>query len=186
MIDSRGCDESIPCHSRTQVGGPPWPLPSGPFSLSLTQTPAPLRSVIGSLTSLARLAHPAWLINPINCPLDQSSASSHSPSSPPDNEITPASSSILPHAHISKRPDVRPPSSIIHSRPDCLRRLRRSYNADAVPIHSLLRLSFLYSSHLAMASRIDKHSGFSGERIEHFHVQVVNKPWRKAPVRPGP
>lgn len=131
------------------------------LSLSLEQAPAPLRSVIGSLTSLARLAHPAGLTNPINYPLDQSSASSHSPSFPPDNEITPASSSILPHAHISRRPNVRPPSSIIHSRPDCLRRLQRSHSADAVPVHSLLRSSCLYSSRLAMASRLDKNSGVS-------------------------
>lgn len=185
VIDSRGCDESIPCHSRTQVGGPPWPLPSGPFSLSRTSPCAP--PFCHRLTDLTRPPGPSrGLINPINCPLNQSSASSYSPSLPPDNEITPASSSILPHAHIPKRPNVRPPSSIIHSRPDCLRRLQRSHSADAVPIHSLLRSSFSYTSHLAMASRIDKNSGFSGERFGHFHVQVVNKPWRKAPVRPGP
>lgn len=101
VIDSRGCDESIFVTLCTQVSGPPWPLPSGPFSLSNKPLPIPpLHSVIGSLTSLC-LAHPTGS--------DQSNQSTAQTiigqlaltfSSPPDNEISiPASSFINPHSH---------------------------------------------------------------------------------------
>lgn len=42
VIDSRGCDESIPYHCvSTQVSGPPWPLPSEPLSLEQTLASLP-------------------------------------------------------------------------------------------------------------------------------------------------
>lgn len=114
MIDSRGCDESIFVTLCTQVSGPPWPLPSGPFSFSNKPLPFhPLHSVIGSLTSLC-LAHPTGS--------DQSNQSTAQSiisqlaltfSSPRTTRFQsqPAHSSILTHIHTEK-PHV--PSTQVH------------------------------------------------------------------------
>lgn len=130
MIDWRGCDESIFVTLCTQVSGPPWPLPSGPFSLSNKPLPIPpLNSVIGSLTSLC-LAHSTGS--------DQSNQSTAQSiigqlaltfSSPQTTRFQsqPAHSSILTHIHTEK-PHV--PSTQVHQVSvefNCLRRPHRLY-----------------------------------------------------------
>lgn len=169
-----------------QVSGPPWPLPSARAVLSWTNPCCP-SPFCHRLTDLTRLAHPMGLINPINRPFNQSSVNSHSPSLPPDDEISlqPAHRSSLTSTSDPEKPDVHPPR-LIRSRPNCLRRLQRLYvnghSTHPPPSHIIIScLSFL-----AMASRIDKSSGFSGERNGAFHLLMVHKPSQRTPVRPRP
>lgn len=192
VIDSRGCDESIFVTLCTQVSGPPWPLPSGPFSFSNKPLPFhPLHSVIGSLTSLC-LAHPTGS--------DQSNQSTaHSIitqlaltfSSPQTTRFQsqPAHSSILTHIHTEK-PQVpstqvhqvsvelpAPTTSLVYQWTQC------SFLPFAAPHYMLV---VLRSSFFEMASHTDNSSGFSGGRTGSFHLLVVDKPSYKTPVRRRP
>lgn len=145
---------------RTQVSGPPWPLPSEAFSLD--NPLPPLHSVIGSLTSLARPNPRVSAFQSTDRSINQRPSHTHL-LFPQTTRFTPASSSILNHTRITSDADVHPFKPIT-SRPNSLRRPQYLHiNGHSTP-PSPSRLVILCFSFLAMASRIDRSSGSFGER----------------------